>query len=60
MTGKKNVPLDEYQLQWVADLVYEEWDRVRSGNTVYGNKQETLDDLQEILDLFKEVRENGA
>lgn len=54
------VPLDEYQLQWVADLVYEEWDRVRSGTTFYGNKQETLDDLQEILDLLKEVRENGA
>lgn len=57
----KRIVLTAYQAQWLADLVYEEHDRVRTGNTIYPpNKEETLADLQEIMDLLKDAQEDGA
>jgi hypothetical protein len=39
-------------------LTYEEYDRVTAGRTVYPDKEETVQDLREILDHLNEILED--
>lgn len=55
--AKKEIFLDRTQLSLIRDLVYEEYDRVTSGSTVYADNEETAQDLREILDIMNEELE---
>ena len=58
MTGKKALFLGRTKLSLIRDLVYEEYDRVTSGSTVYADNEDTVQDLREILDMINEELED--
>jgi len=57
---KKPVMLDEQQIQRLLDLVYTELDSVATGSTVYGEKEEVIEEFRELLDILEDAQSNGA
>lgn len=56
--SKKAGFLDRTQWSLVRDIAYEEYDRVKTGSTVYGDNEGILEELKEILDMIDELLED--